>query len=426
MSAIETNICSQTPTVQEKHCQPRIAMLLSCDTFEDFFGKTFGLNKDSYLANYRNDFAWDYAAGLREQKIDTIIYVLSLKYSGFYETPDHFKVRFIPLAPWYRVARKFVSRFKRFLFMTYLSEWVNMQAFIHTLPSCLAEDKVSLLYIQEYWTNRFDFLINRLNIPMVGAGHGAQEQFAIAAEKQKSLPKAVKVICQSQEDLLKVRNYGGNAILISNSADTDFYCPDSRVAKSDRVILTVARLEERQKRTSDLIQALIHLEPSWTLEIVGSGPNLQSLQKLAKQLGVSDRVRFSGFIRDKHILREKYRQCSVFALPSAWEAVSLVVLEAMSCEAAVVTSDIETFRELVINQVSGVRVPVGDPIALAQGIIKAHQDRDRLGQAAREIVVQSYSKHRMFQQLAQVIRDCTPVVSSSDRPISSSLVKGES
>lgn len=411
---------------RDRQLMPRVAMLLSCDTFEDFFGKTFGLNKDSYLANYRNDFAWDYAAGLREHNIDAIIYVLSLNYSGFYETPDHFKVRFVPLAPWYRVARKFVSRFKRFVAMTYLSEWVNMQAFIHALPSCLVEDKVSLLYIQEYWTNRFDFLINRLNVPMIGAGHGAQDRFAIAAEKHKSLPKAVKLICQSQEDLLKVKNYGGNAVLISNSADTDFYCPDSSIVRKDKVILTVARLEDRQKRTSDLIRALVHLEPNWTVEIVGSGPNLQLLQKLAKQLGVSDRVRFLGFIRDKHQLREKYRQCSVFALPSAWEAVSLVVLEAMSCGAGVVTSDIETFRDLVINQVSGVRVPVGDPLALAQGIAEADKDRDRLGQAAREIVVSSYSKRRMFQELAQVIRDCDPAVLSADHPMSGSLVKGES
>ena len=419
--------CLQPVTVaQESQLMPKVAMLLSCDTFEDFFGKTFGLDRDSYLANYRNDFAWDYAAGLREQNIDAIIYVLSLNYSGFYETPDHFKVRFIPLAPWYRVARKFVSRFKRFLAMTYLSEWVNMQAFIHALPSCLTEDKFSLLYIQEYWTNRFDFLVNRLNLPMIGAGHGAPDRFAIAAEKHKSLPKAVKLICQSQEDLLKVKNYGGNAVLISNSADTDFYCPDSSIARKDKVILTVARLEDRQKRTSDLIRALAHLEPSWTLEIVGSGPNLKSLQNLAKQLKVSDRVRFLGFIRDKHQLREKYRQCSVFALPSAWEAVSLVVLEAMSCGAAVVTSDIETFRELVINQVSGTRVPVGDPLALAQGIAEADKDRDRLGQAGREIVVNSYSKRRMFQQLAQVIQDGNPAVLPADRSVSGSLVKGES
>ena len=97
----------------------------------------------------------------------------------------------------------------------------------------------------------------------------------------------------------------------------------------------------------------------------------------------------------------------------------------MSGGAAVVTSDIETFRELVINQVSGVRVPVGHPEALAQGILECYENRDRLGQAAREIVVNAYSKHQMFQQLAQVIRDCTPVASSTDRPASSSLVKGE-
>jgi len=73
-----------------------------------------------------------------------------------------------------------------------------------------------------------------------------------------------------------------------------------------------------------------------------------------------------------------------------------------------------------------VRVPVGDPLALAQGIAEADKAHDRLGQAAREIVVSSYSKRRMFQELAQVIRDCNPAVLPADRPMSGSLVKGES
>jgi len=383
----------------------RIAMLLSCDTFESFFGKTFGLDKESYLTSYRNDFAWEYAAGLREQQIETIIYVLSLKHSGFYETPDGFKVRFIPLAPWYRIVRRFVSRFKRFLWVTYLSELVNTLAFIDALPIYLAEDSVSLLYIQEYWTNRFDFLIDRVQLPIIGADHGAKDTFAIKSNKRKSLPKAYKLVCQSHSEIEKVTGYGGNAILIPNAVDTEFYCPDPTERPTDKTVLTVARLEDRQKRTSDLIRALQYLDNDWNLEIVGSGPDLKRLKSLAAKLGVSNRVRFLGFIRDKQQLRSKYRQCSIFALPSAWEAVSLVVLEAMSCGAAVVTSNIEAFAGLIVPQVTGVQVPVADPILLAQGILVCYDNRLTLGMAARNRVVDTYSKPKMFAELAQVIHD---------------------
>lgn len=390
----------------------RIALLLSCDAFEDFFGKTFGLDRDRYLQHYRNDFAWDYAAGLRDRQIEAVLYIPSFRYSGIYSTPDGFQVRFLPLASWYRFAQPLFAKFKRLAIVTYLSELINTTALIDSLVQGLEADQVALLYIQEYWTHRFDLLVDRLSLPIIGAGHGATDQFASLARKRQTFPKAHKLICQSQAELQTVMHYGGDAVLIPNAVDTDFYSPDATTPRIEKRILTVARLEDRQKRLSDLLRALTHLDSAWTLDIVGSGPDLDRLQQLAASLGVSDRVQFSGFITDKQQLRQKYRQCRVFALPSAWEAVALALLEAMSCGCAVVASDIDTFRAVVRDALTGVRVPVNAPDQLAQAILQADANRDRLGEQARSLVVNSYSKPQLFSQLAAVIRDCTPNHSS--------------
>lgn len=384
----------------------KIAMLLSCDAFEDFFGKTFGLDQERYLQQYRNDFAWEYAAGLRENQIDAILYVPSFNYAGLHETEDGFKVRFIPLAPWYKVAQKLFSKLKRLAIVTYFSELANTTAFADSLADAIKTDHVSLLYIQEFWTTRFDLLVNKIQIPIIAAGHGAKDTFVKPAQKQKSLPKAYKIICQSREELEKVTQYGGDAVLLPNAVDTEFYQPVSLSDRQEKRILTVARLEDRQKRTSDLLQALTDLDSDWVLEIVGTGPDLKFLKAEAIKLQVHDRVRFSGFIMDKTELREKYQQCRVFVLPSAWEAVALALLEAMSCGCAVVVTDIDAFKELVINEVSGFRVPVGDPGAIARAILQCDQNGDRLGEKARTLVIRSHSKKQMFSELATVIRSC--------------------
>lgn len=387
-----------------------IALLLSCNSFEKEF-KSFGFDKDSYLKSYRNDWSWDYIIGLKKEGIEVILYTISQKYSGIHQTHDGYKVRFLPLKNWYKWASKFRFPPKRFKIGTYWQNFIHFVAFKDSLQDALARDKIDLLYIQEYWSTRFDFIVEQISIPVIGADQGGNDSLAIKLHKQKSLPKAYKLQCQSNEELEKVKSYGGDAVELTNSVDTDFYCPSSVTSQSaeQKKILIVARLYERQKRISDLIRAMQYLDDTWTLEIVGIGNDLKLLQNLASSLGVAQRVNFAGFIKDKNQLRDKYRECSVFALCSASEAVALVVLEAMSCGAAVVTTDIRTFKNLVISEKNGIRVPVGEPLALAQGILKCYENRELYGKQARKTVVDLYSKKKLFSQLAEIIKSCPKI-----------------
>ena len=44
----------------------RVAIFTSCDSFEGFYGGTFGLDRETFLGSYRNDFVWEYSEGLRQ------------------------------------------------------------------------------------------------------------------------------------------------------------------------------------------------------------------------------------------------------------------------------------------------------------------------------------------------------------------------
>ncbi|MGL6342421.1 MAG: glycosyltransferase family 4 protein, partial [Waterburya sp.] len=222
-----------------------------------------------------------------------------------------------------------------------------------------------------------------------------------------SLSKAYKLQCQTFEELEKVKNYNSDAVLLPNGIDTDFYCPlPVNNPNTDKIILTVARAYDKQKRTSDLIRAMQYLDSSWTLEIAGTGSDLKMLQDLASRLKVTTRVRFLGFITDKSELRKKYRQCSIFALPSAWEGLPLAALEAMSCGASVVVTDITAFKKLIIHEKNGIKVPVKNPLALAQGILKCYENRENHGKQARKGIVDCYSKKKIFSHLATIIKSC--------------------
>jgi hypothetical protein len=118
-----------------------IALLLS-GTFEAEYVNRYGLDRDSYLETYRNDWSWDYASGLRSEGIQPIIYIASLNYSGIYQTKDGFKVRFLSLKGWYRWASKFRFPPQRFKIGTYWHQLINVIAFKDALISALKEDKV--------------------------------------------------------------------------------------------------------------------------------------------------------------------------------------------------------------------------------------------------------------------------------------------
>lgn len=386
---------------------PRVALLLSNDLFESFYGQVMGLNREEYLRSYRNDVSWDHVRGLGSRGTETILYTPTLHEGGYYETHDGFCVRFIPVSSWYRLwirypvlARTPVGR--------YVAEYANCIAFLAGLKRALVSDGIDVLYLEDYWTGRFDCLTRNVEIPIIGVDQGGRAHRQLKFMKRAAFRSACAVTCQTPDEMKDVVRYGGKPTYLPNGIDVDFFSPGDEQSDPDpRSILTVARLTNAQKRTSDLIAALSCLDREWSLSIVGRGPDEGMLSELATDLGVSERVRFLGFINDQSVLRSYYSSCGVFALPSANEGLPLAALEAMSCGAAVTVSDIRAFGELVKDGVNGVKVPVGDPKSLAEGILRASELRDRIGSEARRHVVENFSHERFSDKLSGLISDCS-------------------
>jgi glycosyltransferase involved in cell wall biosynthesis len=181
------------------------------------------------------------------------------------------------------------------------------------------------------------------------------------------------------------------------------------IARDAVVIMAVASLKEL-KRLDLLLKAaapLLHGEGSPVrLVLVGEGPERESLEALARELGVQERTFFLG-VRDD--VETVLRAADLVVLSSRTEAFPNVVLEAMASGLAVVTTDVGSVREMVEPEASAIVVPPGDEAALARAIERLAGDailRIRFGARGREIVESRFrfeamrdAREKLFEEL---------------------------
>jgi N-acetyl-alpha-D-glucosaminyl L-malate synthase BshA len=98
------------------------------------------------------------------------------------------------------------------------------------------------------------------------------------------------------------------------------------------------------------------------LLLAGDGPEVSTARRIARELGVSDRVHLLGAQEDVLPLLSI---ADLFLLPSAQESFGLAALEAMACEVPVVASNAGGLPEVIQHGVTGFLHPVGDVEAMA-------------------------------------------------------------
>src|SRR6478736_4461589 len=150
--------------------------------------------------------------------------------------------------------------------------------------------------------------------------------------------------------------------------------------------------------------------PNATLTIAGEGPLLSELQKFASELGITDRVSFSGFISQEQ-LREIYYRSHIFLHPSQTgrdgnqEGIPNSMLEAMATGLPVFGTEHGGIPEAIENGVSGVLVPERDDEALARTLLNAAQDPgllSRIGRMGADAVRKKFGRQQQAQRLEEI------------------------
>jgi teichuronic acid biosynthesis glycosyltransferase TuaC len=147
--------------------------------------------------------------------------------------------------------------------------------------------------------------------------------------------------------------------------------------------------------------------PNVELEIIGDGPERGNLIQLAEKLAITSHVRFHGRLGRKAVALAM-QNCTVFALPSRYEGLGCVYLEAMACGKPAIGCFGQGIDEIIDHNKNGLLVPAGDEAALSNALRAALQDanlRRRLGTAARDRILRSHTLERQAGQLAELYRE---------------------
>jgi glycosyltransferase involved in cell wall biosynthesis len=174
-------------------------------------------------------------------------------------------------------------------------------------------------------------------------------------------------------------------------------------------VLSVGRLVE-VKGQAVLIDAFARLVADGCdaeLTIVGEGPLREDLERLARDRGVADRVRFAGRVGQDDIL-SFYERADVFALTSFAEGVPVVLMEAMATELPVVASAVNGVPELVEDGVHGRLVPPGRSDLFAAALAALARDpegRADMGAAGRERVAREFADDASAARLRDLMAE---------------------
>ena len=195
--------------------------------------------------------------------------------------------------------------------------------------------------------------------------------------------------------------------VVYNGVDTSLFTP----GKDEGIrLLTVGNLI-RSKGHALVLQAVAELAsefPGLTWEVIGEGPEEKTLRERAAELGVAKNVVFRGR-QDRRAVAEACRRCTIFVLPSEYEGLGCVYLEAMSSAKVAIGCTGQGIEEVIRHGETGWLIPPGARTELIAGLRTLLRDtelRTRIGAAARKQILQSFTLRHQAQRLLEIYREC--------------------
>jgi glycosyltransferase involved in cell wall biosynthesis len=262
------------------------------------------------------------------------------------------------------------------------------------------------------------FLSQRLSIPSVVTIHGLDVfnscfQNGTAAGWRRNTSWSVyagarKVICISdkvQQLLTDQMGAAAAAEVVYNGTDPAMFAPGAAQART-RTILMVGNLLAGKGHELVLraFSRLKNAHPGLQCDMIGEGADRDRFAGLARDLDISDQIHFLGR-RSRSEVAEAMRNCTVFALPSRYEGLGCVYLEAMACGKPAIACQGQGIGEVIEHGRNGWLIPVDGLEELVQGLQVLLADaglRARIGHAARQTVLDKLTLAHQAENLLRI------------------------
>jgi len=149
------------------------------------------------------------------------------------------------------------------------------------------------------------------------------------------------------------------------------------IAPNGERILTHTSNFRKVKRVEDVIYVFnkVHEQLPSKLLLIGDGPERHNLERLCRQLGLCEEIRFLG---KQDAIEELLAVSDLFLMPSESESFGLAALEAMACEVPVISTDVGGLPEVNIHGQTGYLATVGDTDAMARFAVDILSHEDKL------------------------------------------------
>lgn len=266
-------------------------------------------------------------------------------------------------------------------------------------------------------------LISReLGIPFVVTVHGldaysTNQVRGIAGQWCERVSRMVyrsarTVICVSEkvrERVVERAAANVNAVVIYNGVDTKLFFPAAAPVETQE-ILSIGTLIpiKGHELLLQAFAAVCEEFPRYSCKIIGEGPERERLGRLASQLGIENRVAFLSR-QGREQIAEAIRQCSIFALPSRYEGLGCVYLEAMATAKPVIACSGQGIEEVIHNRVNGLLVEPNDRAGLSEALkslMISSQARTEMGNIARLSILDGLTLEHQAAHLALMYREC--------------------
>lgn len=227
------------------------------------------------------------------------------------------------------------------------------------------------------------FIVDRLAGRFVSAYIAVSQGCGVYLIQQKGLPARKVVVIPNGCDIDRFTTQSPAAGMIRSGLGISDDAP---------VLMVVGRLEP-QKGHAVLLESLVQIRaafPNVCLICVGEGSLLTALETRCGELGMAECVRFVGYQRNTE---DWLAFADIVVLPSFYEGLPLVAIEALAAGRAMVATAVDGTSEVIIDGKTGLRVAAGDPHALADAIcrlLRNPAERRTLGATGQQWVLERY------------------------------------
>ena len=286
---------------------------------------------------------------------------------------------------------------------------------IRKLGAYIREHGIEIVHTFDVPMNLFGVPVARMyRAPRVISSRRAHRDLAMGIRRPllrltDRIADAVVVNCRSvRRELIEQERLDERRIhLCYNGIDTTAFRPASAPRQGACLVIGVVCALRPEKDLGTLVRAFAeirHVRPGLKLLIIGSGPEREPLEALARASGLGD-----DFVLEPATNRvaERLHCIDVFVLPSLSEALSNSLMEAMACGCAVVASRVGGNSELVSHGENGLLFEPGDARGLAAALRQAlEHDAQRIRMASEAVrsIQTNFSLEVSAHRMAEIYR----------------------